>query len=153
MQDGDHSFKTKLYAHEINSQHKDLWMSYSNSSETTNAWHMFAVTIRYLRMSQTDVHSHCHRVIFWRRNPYSYSLYLVLYVLCSFRYKYYSPTPHQAHNINNFGRALINAIPQAITPNSHTNLLNVYIQIANKMEFQPNNISERASGNCSALRK
>jgi hypothetical protein len=29
------------------------------------------------------------------------------------------------------------AILQAITPNPHTNLLNVYIQIANKMEFQP----------------
>jgi hypothetical protein len=28
------------------------------------------------------------------------------------------------------------AIPQAITPNPHTNLLNVYIQIANKMGVQ-----------------
>jgi hypothetical protein len=27
-------------------------------------------------------------------------------------------------------------IPQAIGPNPHTNLLNVYIQIANKMGFQ-----------------
>jgi hypothetical protein len=30
----------------------------------------------------------------------------------------------------------MSAIPQAITPNPHTNLLNVYIQIANKMGFQ-----------------
>jgi hypothetical protein len=28
-------------------------------------------------------------------------------------------------------------IPQAFTPNPHMNLLNVYIQIANKMGFQP----------------
>jgi hypothetical protein len=32
----------------------------------------------------------------------------------------------------------MSAIPQAITFNPHTNLLNVYIQIANKMEFEPN---------------
>jgi hypothetical protein len=31
-------------------------------------------------------------------------------------------------------------IPQAITPNPHTNLLNVYIQIANKMGFQQKNL-------------
>jgi hypothetical protein len=31
----------------------------------------------------------------------------------------------------------MSAIPQAITPNPHTNLLNVYIQIANTMRFQP----------------
>jgi hypothetical protein len=31
----------------------------------------------------------------------------------------------------------MSAIAQAITPNSHTNLLNVYIQIANRMGFQP----------------
>jgi hypothetical protein len=31
----------------------------------------------------------------------------------------------------------MSAIPLAITPNPHTNLLNVYIQIANKMGFQP----------------
>jgi hypothetical protein len=36
--------------------------------------------------------------------------------------------------------ALMSAIPQAITPNPHTNLLNVYIQIANKMGFQPKKI-------------
>jgi hypothetical protein len=30
----------------------------------------------------------------------------------------------------------MSAIPQAITPNPHTSLLNVYIQIANKMGFQ-----------------
>jgi hypothetical protein len=30
----------------------------------------------------------------------------------------------------------MSAIPQAITPNPHTNLLNVYKQIANKMEFE-----------------
>jgi hypothetical protein len=71
-------------------------------------------------------------------------LYLVLYVLCSlcillcsFRYKYYAPTPHQAHNPNNYGRALISAILQAITPNPNTNLMNVCIQIANKIGFQP----------------
>jgi hypothetical protein len=28
---------------------------------------------------------------------------------------------------NNYGRALMSAIPQAIAPNPHTNLLNVYI--------------------------
>jgi hypothetical protein len=37
MQDDDQSFKTKLYSSEINSQHKDLWMSYSNTSESANA--------------------------------------------------------------------------------------------------------------------
>jgi hypothetical protein len=31
----------------------------------------------------------------------------------------------------------MSAIPQAITPNPQTNLLNVYIQIENKMGFQP----------------
>jgi hypothetical protein len=31
----------------------------------------------------------------------------------------------------------MNPIPQVITSNSHTNLLNVYIQISNKMGFQP----------------
>jgi hypothetical protein len=30
----------------------------------------------------------------------------------------------------------MSAPPQAIAPNPHTNLLNVYIQIANKMGFQ-----------------
>jgi hypothetical protein len=30
----------------------------------------------------------------------------------------------------------MSALPQAIAPNPHTNLLNVYIQIANKMQFQ-----------------
>jgi hypothetical protein len=39
---------------------------------------------------------------------------------------------HQAHNPNNYGRALMSAPPQATAPNPHTNLLNVYIQIANK---------------------
>jgi hypothetical protein len=34
----------------------------------------------------------------------------------------------------------MSAIPQAITPNPHTNLLNVYIQIANKMGFQQKNL-------------
>jgi hypothetical protein len=37
------------------------------------------------------------------------------------------PTPHQAHNPNNDGRALLSAPPQAIAPNPHTNLLNVYM--------------------------
>jgi NADH-ubiquinone oxidoreductase chain 4 len=32
--------------------------------------------------------------------------------------------PHQAHNLNNYGRALMSALLQAIAPNSHTNLLN-----------------------------
>jgi hypothetical protein len=32
----------------------------------------------------------------------------------------------------------MSAPPQAIAPNPHTNLLNVYIQIANKMGFQQN---------------
>jgi hypothetical protein len=45
--------------------------------------------------------------------------------------------PHKAHNPNNYGRALMSAPPQAIAPNPYTNLLNVYIQVANKMGFQP----------------
>jgi hypothetical protein len=32
----------------------------------------------------------------------------------------------------------MSAIPRASTPNPHTNLLNVYIQIANKMGFKKN---------------
>jgi hypothetical protein len=32
----------------------------------------------------------------------------------------------------------MSVLPQAIAPNSHTNLLNVYIQIANKMRFKKN---------------
>jgi hypothetical protein len=46
---------------------------------------------------------------------------------------HYLATAHQAHNPNNYGRALISALLQATAPNPHTNLLNVYIQIANKM--------------------
>jgi hypothetical protein len=56
--------------------------------------------------------------------------------------------PQQAHNPNNYGRALLSALPQAIAPNSHTNLLNnllnnllyiqLYIQIANKTWFKKN---------------
>jgi hypothetical protein len=34
--------------------------------------------------------------------------------------------PQQGHNPNNYGRALMSAFPQAITPNPYTNLLNVY---------------------------
>jgi hypothetical protein len=34
----------------------------------------------------------------------------------------------------------MSALPQAIAPNPHTNLLNVYIEIANKMGFQPKNM-------------
>jgi hypothetical protein len=45
-------------------------------------------------------------------------------------------TPHQAPNPNNYGRALMSAPPRTIAPKSHTNLLNVYIQIANKMGFK-----------------
>jgi hypothetical protein len=44
--------------------------------------------------------------------------------------------PHQAHNPNNYGRALLSAPPQAIAPNLHKNVLNVYIQLANKMGFK-----------------
>jgi hypothetical protein len=44
-----------------------------------------------------------------------------------------------AHNPNNYERALMSAPPQAIAPNPHTNLLNVYTQIANKMGFQQTN--------------
>jgi hypothetical protein len=44
--------------------------------------------------------------------------------------------PHQAHNPNNYGRAIMSASPQVIAPNLHANLLNVYIQIANKIGFQ-----------------
>jgi hypothetical protein len=39
----------------------------------------------------------------------------------------------------------MNAIPKAITPSPHTNLLNVYIQIANKMGFQPKKIYTHTS--------
>jgi hypothetical protein len=44
--------------------------------------------------------------------------------------------PNQAPSPNNYERALLSAPPQAIAPNPHTNLLNVYIQLANKMGFQ-----------------
>jgi hypothetical protein len=53
-----------------------------------------------------------------------------------FTYKYYPPTPHQAPNPNNYGRALLSALPQAIAPNPHTNFQNVYIHFANKIGFQ-----------------
>jgi hypothetical protein len=45
-------------------------------------------------------------------------------------------TPHQAHNLNKYGKALMSAPSQAIVPNHHTSLLNVYIQITNKLGFQ-----------------
>jgi hypothetical protein len=35
-----------------------------------------------------------------------------------------------------YERALLSAPPQAIAPSAHTNLLDVYIQLANKMGFQ-----------------
>jgi hypothetical protein len=41
----------------------------------------------------------------------------------------YSPTPQKGHNLHNYGRVLMSASPQAITPNPHTNLLIVYIYI------------------------
>jgi hypothetical protein len=50
------------------------------------------------------------------------------------------PKPHQAYNPNNYGRALMSVPSQTIAPNPHTNLLNVYIQIANKMGFQQKKI-------------
>jgi hypothetical protein len=62
------------------------------------------------------------------------SLYL-LCSLCIFRYKYYSPTPHQAHNPNNHGRALLSAPPQAIAPNPHTTLLNVQYMYGLQMKW------------------
>jgi hypothetical protein len=37
--------------------------------------------------------------------------------------------PQQGHNSNNYGRALMSAILQAIAPNPHTNLLIVYVYI------------------------
>jgi hypothetical protein len=47
----------------------------------------------------------------------------------------------------------MSAIPQAIAPNPHTNLLNVYIQIANKMGFQPKkNHLLVTSGSCHGTR-
>jgi hypothetical protein len=49
---------------------------------------------------------------------------------------FHTPTPHQAPNPNSYGRALLSVPPQAIAPNPHTSLLNVYIQLANKMGFQ-----------------
>jgi hypothetical protein len=69
--------------------------------------------------------------IFLRINNAQYNEVLV----CT--HIFYSPKPQKGHNPNNYGRALMSAIPQAITPNPHSNLLNVYIQIANKMGFQP----------------
>jgi hypothetical protein len=66
----------------------------------------------------------------------------------------YSPTPHQAHNTNNYGRALLSAPPQAIAPNPHTNLLNVYIELANKMGFKQNKTKTRWSAkvqNCNRI--
>jgi hypothetical protein len=50
------------------------------------------------------------------------------------------PRPNRVIIPNNYGRTLMSAIPQDITPNPHTNLLNVYIQIANKIGFQPKKI-------------
>jgi hypothetical protein len=47
-------------------------------------------------------------------------------------YLEFSSTPHQAPNPNNYERALLSAPPQAIAPNPHTNLLNVYIYTACK---------------------
>jgi hypothetical protein len=37
----------------------------------------------------------------------------------------------------------MSALPQAIVPNSHTNLLNVYVQIANEMGFQQNKTKQK----------
>jgi hypothetical protein len=37
----------------------------------------------------------------------------------------------------------MNALPQAIAPNPHINLLNVYVHIANKMGFQPKEMGSR----------
>jgi hypothetical protein len=48
--------------------------------------------------------------------------------------------PHQGHNPNNYGRALLSAPPQAITPNPHTNLLNVYIRLQIKWGFNQKEI-------------
>jgi amino acid permease len=62
-----------------------------------------------------------------------YLSYVFNYVILDI---YNFPTPQHGHNPNNYGRALMSAPPQAITSNPHTNLLNVYIQIANKMRFQ-----------------
>jgi hypothetical protein len=39
----------------------------------------------------------------------------------------------------------MSGIPQAIAPVPHTNLLNVYIQIANKMGFQAKKVCESVS--------
>jgi hypothetical protein len=60
----------------------------------------------------------------------------LLTLVLSFVYKYYPPMPHQAHNPNNYRRAILSAPPQDIAPNPHTNLLNVYIEVANKMGFK-----------------
>jgi hypothetical protein len=45
--------------------------------------------------------------------------------------------PHQTHNPNNYGRALMSAIPQAITPIPHTNLLNYIYRLQIKLGFNP----------------
>jgi hypothetical protein len=57
------------------------------------------------------------------------------------------PHAQQGHNLNNYGGALMCSIPQAITPNPHTNFVNVYIQIANKVGFQQNKKSVLQFGN------
>jgi hypothetical protein len=59
--------------------------------------------------------------------------------------------PNQAPNPKNYGRALLSVPPQAIAPNPHTNLLNVYIQLANKMGFQQTNkqTNKNSVGACS----
>jgi ribosomal protein L32E len=67
-------------------------------------------------------------------------MYYLGYVFNYVVLDYYSPTSQQDHNPNSYGRALMSAIPQAITPNPHTNLLNVCIQIANKMGFKKKSI-------------
>jgi hypothetical protein len=56
-----------------------------------------------------------------------------------------SPTPQQGHKLNNYGRALMSVIPQAITPNPHTNLLNVHIynRLQIKWNFNKKKIMQR----------
>jgi hypothetical protein len=54
-----------------------------------------------------------------------------------FQIEVLSPTPHESRNPNNYGRALLSVLPQAIASNPHTNLLNVYLQIGNEMHSPP----------------
>jgi hypothetical protein len=51
--------------------------------------------------------------------------------------------PHQAHNPNNYRKALMSAPPQTIAPNPLTNLLHVYIQIPSIRKKVGTNLADK----------